>query len=125
MSRVIKLKQSDIEQIVNNLVEQHHHGHHYDDFDMEIQPEELPNDDLEFFDDKDFQDDRTNFAPKTQRDPNTGDLLHNDDKEEENMGIDEQGENPNPGNVMVVKDKQGRIYVVKDPNSENPQIFVK
>ena len=38
MSKVIKLKQSDIEKLVENIVSEIG----YDDFDSKIQPEELP-----------------------------------------------------------------------------------
>lgn len=38
---VIKLKQSDIEKIVNNILKEGE----FDDFDTEIQPEEIPNND--------------------------------------------------------------------------------
>jgi hypothetical protein len=37
MSKVIKLKQSDIEKIVNNILQENE----FDDFDTKIQPEEL------------------------------------------------------------------------------------
>jgi hypothetical protein len=38
---VIKLKQSDIEKIVNNILKEGE----FDDFDTEVQPEEIPNND--------------------------------------------------------------------------------
>lgn len=43
MKKVVKLKQSDVETLVKNIVEQME----FDDFDTKIQPEELPNDDFE------------------------------------------------------------------------------
>jgi hypothetical protein len=43
MSKVIKLKQSDIEKIVNNILRESE----MDDFDTEIQPEELPDDEMD------------------------------------------------------------------------------
>lgn len=38
MSKVVKLKQSDIEKIVENIIKEAE----FDDFDTQIQPEELP-----------------------------------------------------------------------------------
>lgn len=49
MSKVIKIKQSDIEKIVKNIVE----GQEFDDLDSQIQPEELPQDDFDYEDDND------------------------------------------------------------------------
>jgi hypothetical protein len=43
---VIKLKQSDIEKIVSNILKEGE----FDDFDTKIQPEELPNDEEEMND---------------------------------------------------------------------------
>jgi hypothetical protein len=39
MAKVIKLKQSDLEKIVENILKE---NQGFDDFDSEIQPEELP-----------------------------------------------------------------------------------
>ena len=39
MAKVIKLKQSDIEKIVENIIKEQQE---FDDFDTKIQPEELP-----------------------------------------------------------------------------------
>jgi hypothetical protein len=39
MSKIIKLKQSDIEKIVENVIKEQPE---FDDFDTKIQPEELP-----------------------------------------------------------------------------------
>ncbi len=44
MSRVIKIKESDIEKIVKNIIRET--NSEFDDFDTKIQPEELPVDDL-------------------------------------------------------------------------------
>ena len=45
MSKVIKLKQSDIEKIVNNILQEGEFdpNDQFDDFDTQIQPEELQN----------------------------------------------------------------------------------
>ncbi len=45
MSKVIKLKQSDIEKIVNNILKES--NGEFDDFDTQIQPEELPDDQMD------------------------------------------------------------------------------
>ena len=39
MAKVIKLKQSDLEKIVENIIKE---NQEFDDFDSKIQPEELP-----------------------------------------------------------------------------------
>lgn len=118
MSKIVKLKQADIEKIVNNLVEQYHHGHHYDDFDTQIQPEELPHeDDIRLFDEPDYE--------RAERDGN-GNLVDPDFRDEENFGIEEIGEQGQQGgNVMIGKDREGKIYVIRNPNSNDPQIMTK
>ena len=40
MAKVVKLKQSDITRIVENIIKEQ--GSEFDDFDTKIQPEELP-----------------------------------------------------------------------------------
>jgi len=45
MSKVIKLKQSDIEKIVNNILKES--NGEFDDFDTKIQPEELSGDQMD------------------------------------------------------------------------------
>ncbi len=70
MSKVVKLKHSDIVQIVTRLVEQS-----FDDYDTQIQPEELPN----------------------------------DDEIELSLG----------------QDDEGNYYVMKNGDSENPQVIYK
>ncbi len=46
MSKVIKLKQSDIERIVNNILKENEKDSEFDDFDTQIQPEELPDEQM-------------------------------------------------------------------------------
>jgi hypothetical protein len=45
MSKIVKLKQSDIEKIVNNILKES--NGEFDDFDTQIQPEELPDDQMD------------------------------------------------------------------------------
>lgn len=93
MAKVVKLKQKDIENIVHNIIinenfggarsRRHYYDESYDDFDTQIQPEELHGDEPE-----DFKDDEP-YMGRVERDPRTGRIINPDDAEEENMGIED------------------------------------
>jgi hypothetical protein len=88
MSKVIKIKQSDIEKIVNNILKENE----FDDFDTQIQPEELP-DEMGTIED---------LVRKHGLDPN--DLDFNGDRKIPEILV---GKNFDTGEIVVVNTKTG------------------
>lgn len=91
MSKVIKLKQSDIENIVKNIIKE---APEFDDFDTQIGPEELPG-----ADDPDMND------PAFHEDPKTGEKYYEDDSKE-----------PSDSVVVVMDPNTGKKYVIDADN---------
>ena len=87
MSKVIKLKQSDIENIVKNIIKE---APEFDDFDTQIGPEELPG-----ANDPDMND------PEFYQNPETGEKYYED-----------PSKNPTDGAVVVEDPKTGKKYII-------------
>jgi hypothetical protein len=90
MSKIVKLKQSDIEKIVNNILKES--NGEFDDFDTQIQPEELP-DEMGTIED---------LVRKHGLDPN--DLDFNGDRKIPEILV---GKNFDTGEIVVVNTKTG------------------
>jgi len=94
MSKVIKLKQSDIENIVKNIIKE---ANEFDDFDTQIGPEELPgadDPDMNSFEDDD---------ESTYKNPQTGEEYHEDPSKKSNIDT-----------LIVVDPRTGIKYVIDD-----------
>ncbi len=98
MSKVIKLKQSDIEKIVNNILKEN--DGEFDDFDTKIQPEELPGADQDDM----FNDDVSKLVSSHGFNPNTLDFEGTHDLPEILIGKD-----PDTGQIILTNTKTGEI----------------
>lgn len=81
MAKIVKLTQSDIENIVTNIIKEGE----FDDFDTQIQPEELPD----------------------ANEPDMGEMLNDIDAEDAVL----KNTYGKPGEIAVAKDKNGKYYV--------------
>ena len=129
MSKVIKLKQSDVENIVRNIISERHQ-YLPDDFDTQIQPEELPNDSERYFDDVD-QEELSGWT----EDGSDG----YDRQAEINYGVEDDDRTPRPheleGDIdesegpgvtlTLGTDDDGNFYVMKNAQSDNPEIVAQ
>jgi hypothetical protein len=89
MSKVVKLKQSDLTNIVINVLNEQN----IDDFDTQVQPEELP------------------------QEPE----ISSDDMDDENLG--QKFSDDLSGDITLGEDGNGQNYVlIKDAFTDNPQI---
>lgn len=91
MSKIIKLKQSDIENIVKNIIKE---APEFDDFDTQIGPEELLG-----ADEPDMND------PEFHEDPKTGEKYYEDPSRESSDSV-----------VVVVDPNTGKKYVIDSDN---------
>lgn len=96
MSKVIKLKQSDIEKIVNNILKEN--DGEFDDFDTQIQPEELPDDQM----------DLPGNLEKYGIDPSELDFEGKHEVPDVLVGKDQNG------NIVITNTKTGQI--LRSPN---------
>lgn len=81
MAKIVKLTQSDIEKIVTNIIKEGE----FDDFDTQIQSDELPG----------------------ANEPDMGDFMNDLEPEDVHLS-NTYGE---PGEVAVAKDKDGNFYI--------------